>query len=185
MSTLHYPPTPHLVIGGCRSGKSAHAEQLMARFPPPYRYVATARIQDQEMADRVQAHRQRRGDSWHTVEAPLKLPQLLRELSRGTEPILVDCVTMWLTNLLLDPGHTSIPDQVEHLCQILRQTTAPILLVSNEVGTGIVPENQLARTFRDLAGYANQQIASACRAVTWTVAGIPVRIKPASRNGAA
>lgn len=182
MNATVLPLTPHLVIGGCRSGKSAYAEQLVSRFPPPYLYVATARVQDREMTERVRAHRARRGPDWQTAEAPLELAALLRNRNDRSGPVLIDCITMWITNLLLEQGPEPIRKKLAELCQALRQAERPIFLVSNEVGAGIVPENELARSFRDLAGSANQQIASACRAVTWTVAGIPVPIKP--RSGA-
>lgn len=172
------PPLPHLVIGGCRSGKSGHAEQLILRLPPPYLYLASARILDRETADRVELHRRRRGPEWETIEAPLDPLPLLRQLTAHGRPLLFDCITMWLTNLLLETGPASILQQVDELCLLLRAPHLPIVLVTNEVGLGIVPENALARAFRDLAGAANQRIAAACRAVTWMVAGLPVPIKP-------
>jgi adenosylcobinamide kinase/adenosylcobinamide-phosphate guanylyltransferase len=179
VTDAHLPMAPQLVIGGCRSGKSAYAEQLILRFPPPYVYLATALVQDREMEERVDAHRRRRGPEWQTTEAPLEPLPLLREIAESGRPVLFDCLTMWLTNLLLDDGPDSVAEKVADLCSLLAETEQPIILVSNEVGAGIVPENQLARTFRDLAGFANQEIAAACRAVTWMVAGIPVLIKPA------
>jgi len=178
MTSTDPPSLPHLVIGGCRSGKSSHAEQLILRLPPPYLYLATARVLDREMADRVEIHRRRRGPEWETIEAPLDPVPLLRQLNANGRPLLFDCVTMWLTNLLLETGPASILEKVDELCRLLHRTHLPVVVVTNEVGLGIVPENDLARAFRDLAGAANQRIAAACRAVTWMVAGLPVPIKP-------
>ncbi|SMC23583.1 adenosylcobinamide kinase /adenosylcobinamide-phosphate guanylyltransferase [Desulfacinum hydrothermale DSM 13146] len=172
------PLTPHLVLGGARSGKSTFAESLVAAFPPPHVYVATAQVLDAEMEARVAAHRARRGSHWRTVECPLDLPQTLSELDREGSPILVDCITLWLSNLLADRGDAGAKDAVERLCRVLEATASPVVLVSNEVGCGIVPANAMARTYRDLAGWANQRLAAACRAVTLVAAGLPWTLKP-------
>jgi len=167
----------HLVIGGARSGKSRYAEKLLEVFPPPRYYVATARILDDEMANRVKLHKKRRGSDWTTIEAPFDLPSTLRELCREFKPILVDCITMWLTNVLLS-NEQEVMKEVENLCNFFRKMDLPpVVCVTNEVGLGVVPENTLARQFRDVAGICNQMLADVAKTVTWIVAGIPVRIK--------
>lgn len=175
---MNRPLTPHLILGGARSGKSSHAESLMSAFPPPYRYVATAEILDEEMARRVEDHQSRRGASWRTVECPVALPETLERLDAEPAPVLVDCLTLWYSNLLLRSGENAVKTSVRALCEVLSSVSSPVLLVSNEVGCGIVPENALARSYRDVAGWANQQVARACRGVTYVIAGVPVELKP-------
>ena len=177
MSTAIADATPHLVLGGARSGKSSHAENLVARFAGPYIYVATAQVLDEEMRERVDKHRERRGSGWQTVETPLDLPGTLKELRSTGRPVLVDCLTLWLSNLLLQEDSDRHEERVEALCRRIQEADHPLVLVSNEVGSGIVPENALARRFRDLAGFANQRVAEACRRVTLVVAGLPVKLK--------
>jgi adenosylcobinamide kinase/adenosylcobinamide-phosphate guanylyltransferase len=181
MTGLHgeLPDIPHLVLGGARSGKSRYAEHLLQQFPPPYVYLATAQALDEEMRRRVGEHQRRRGPQWRTIEAPLDLVGQLQGLQGRGLAVLVDCLTLWLTNLMLqapDPS-TPIEAQVDRLCEVLRGADYPVVLVSNEVGGGIVPENALARAFRDLAGRTNQQVAAACAAVTLVVAGLPLVLK--------
>lgn len=168
-------PTPHLILGGARSGKSAHAEALLLELPPPYTYVATAQLLDAEMANRVAKHRARRSADWHTIESPLDLPQTLRALQGQQSPVLVDCLTLWLTNLLLSEV-PEIDRQIAALCDTVLLLDYPLFLVSNEVGYGIVPDNALARRFRDLAGHTNQRLAGICPSVTLVVAGLPLRL---------
>jgi len=166
----------HLVIGGAKSGKSLHAEKIISVATPPYFYVATAEILDDEMAERIRHHKKRRGRNWITYEEPLKLNELLENLIQTPSPILVDCITLWISNLLI--AGENVESHVERLCSIInRKRSAPVVLVSNEVGWGIVPDNELARRFRDLAGWTNQKLASVCNHVTWMVAGIPILIK--------
>jgi len=172
------PITPHLVLGAAKSGKSSYAERLCAALPPPRLYIATARVLDDEMKDRVRRHRERRRSSWETLEAPLDLVPALEARQGKHSPVLVDCLTLWLTNLLLAEPQTALPEhEVARLCAFLAAVEYPLFLVSNEVGAGIVPDNPLARRFRDLAGFANQEVASACKAVSFVVAGIPIRVK--------
>jgi adenosylcobinamide kinase / adenosylcobinamide-phosphate guanylyltransferase len=170
---------PHLILGGARSGKSHYAEKLLQRFSPPYVYLATAQALDDEMRLRIDEHQRRRGPLWRTMEAPLDLVAQLRGLQGKGLPVLVDCLTLWLTNLLLQrPAAATPPElEVDRLCEIIRAADYPLVLVSNEVGSGIVPENALARAFRDLAGHTNRQTAAACAAVTLVVAGIPLVLK--------
>lgn len=177
MSPTTADATPHLVLGGARSGKSSHAEVLVTRFAGPYIYVATAEILDEEMRERVRKHRERRGAGWQTIESPLDLPGTLEELHGAGRPVLVDCLTLWLSNLLLQEDPAIHMERIEALCRQIGEVDHPLVLVSNEVGSGIVPDNALARQFRDLAGFANQRVAAACRGVTLVVAGIPVKLK--------
>ena len=160
-----------LVLGGARSGKSAHAEALVTALPPPWVYVATAEALDDEMRQRVAKHRARRAAGWETVEAPLDLSAALAT----ARPVLVDCLTLWLTNVLLG-GH-DIPAATAALDAALAARTAPTVLVANEVGLGIVPDNQLARRFRDEAGRLNQHLAARAQSVLFLVAGLPMRVK--------
>lgn len=169
--------TPHLVLGGARSGKSRFAESLLAAYRPPYVYVATAEILDDEMRQRVDLHRRRRGDVWETIECPFHLVELLDTLRLRNRPVLVDCLTLWMSNVLLRETPDPPEGIIEALADALRHTTYPLILVSNEVGCGIVPENALARRFRDLAGYLNQKTAGACRRVTLVSAGLPLSLK--------
>jgi adenosylcobinamide kinase / adenosylcobinamide-phosphate guanylyltransferase len=174
------PPsgTPHLILGAAKSGKSSYAERLCTALPPPYLYIATSQLLDDEMRDRVRRHRERRTSSWDTLEAPIHLLPALEAARGKSSPVLVDCLTLWLTNLLLAEPQSAPPEhEVARLCAFLTTVDYPLFLVSNEVGAGIVPDNPLARRFRDLAGFANQEFASACRAVSLVVAGIPIRIK--------
>jgi adenosylcobinamide kinase/adenosylcobinamide-phosphate guanylyltransferase len=177
MSLIPEPSTPHLILGAAKSGKSAYAEQLVAAFEPPYVYVATAQILDAEMEERVRSHRARRDSSWLTIEASISLISVLQDLHGSRNPVLVDCLTLWLSNLLLSPSAHDPFEAVTSLCDLLPTLDYPLFFVANEVGGGIVPDNPLARSFRDLAGIANQQLAKACKAVTLVVAGLPMQLK--------
>jgi adenosylcobinamide kinase/adenosylcobinamide-phosphate guanylyltransferase len=163
-----------LVLGGARSGKSAHAETLAAAGPPPWLYLATAEPGDAEMAARIARHRARRGEGWETREVPLDLAGALAEALPGAA-LLVDCLTLWLSNVLLagrDPDA-----ETERLVRVLGAPRGRWVAVSNEVGLGIVPESPLARRFRDAAGLLNQRVAAAADRVLLVVAGLPVRVK--------
>jgi adenosyl cobinamide kinase/adenosyl cobinamide phosphate guanylyltransferase len=166
-----------LVLGGARSGKSRYAESLIAALPPPWlppwTYLATAEAIDTEMAARIATHRARRGPQWQTIEAPRDLAAALK--SRETMPMLVDCLTLWLSNLML--ADTDIDAEIARLEAALADTGAPVVLVANEVGSGIVPDNPLGRRFRDLQGVLNQRIASRADRVVLVVAGLPLAIK--------
>lgn len=164
-----------LITGGARSGKSAIAERQVLSLGPRAVYIATAEVRDSEMADRVAAHRARRGPEWTTLSAPLDLCAALRD-SDGRGPRLVDCLTLWLTNLML--GDHDWRAAGDELAALLPQQTDPVVLVTNEVGAGIVPENALARQFRDAAGLLNQQIAAVADDVYLAVAGLPMKVKP-------
>ncbi len=164
-----------LVTGGARSGKSALAERLALGLGGRAVYIATAERGDAEMAARIAVHRDRRGEAWRTVEAPEDLVGAL-DATDGTAPRLVDCLTLWLSNLM----HCG-PDwraRTQALVPALLRQSAPVVLVTNEVGAGIVPENALARSFRDAAGELNQAVAAAADEVYLSVAGLPLRLKP-------
>jgi adenosylcobinamide kinase/adenosylcobinamide-phosphate guanylyltransferase len=166
-----------LVLGGARSGKSRYAENLIAALPPPWQppwtYLATAEAGDAEMAARIAAHRARRGPQWRTVEAPHDLTAVLR--SCPAMPVLIDCLTLWLSNLML--AEADIDVEIDRLEQTLASASAPAILVANEVGSGIVPDNPLGRRFRDLQGVLNQRMAARADRVVLVVAGLPLAIK--------
>jgi adenosyl cobinamide kinase/adenosyl cobinamide phosphate guanylyltransferase len=162
-----------LILGGARSGKSRHAEALVTSHPPPWVYIATAQAFDDEMRERIAAHRARREAGWQTLEAPLDLTGALAQAEDA--PVLVDCLTLWLTNLML--GEHDIPDFTAALEAALSARTAPTVLVSNEVGLGIVPDNALARAFRDQAGLLNQRIAAWADRVHFMAAGLAMVLK--------
>jgi adenosylcobinamide kinase / adenosylcobinamide-phosphate guanylyltransferase len=166
-------PEITLILGGARSGKSRYAESLIAASPPPWTYVATAQAGDAEMAARISAHRSRRGAQWRTIEAPTELAEALA-LSH-TLPTLVDCLTLWLSNLML--AEADIDIEVARLERALAAAAAPLVVVANEVGSGIVPEYPLGRRFRDLQGNLNQRIAARADRVILMVAGLPLALK--------
>lgn len=167
------------VIGGCRSGKSRYAVKLAEGFAGDRKiYIATACPGDDEMKQRIKQHQKERSKSWTTIEVPVLLPEAIDENSRKSDLILVDCLTLWISNIFLqtnDMDKTS--KHIERLIQSLANVKCPVILVSNEVGTGIVPENRLARIYRDLTGFANQRVAACSDKVIWMAAGIPVKIK--------
>lgn len=160
-----------LVTGGARSGKSALAERLVARHALPRIYIATAEARDAEMGERIQQHQVSRGEGWITVEEPLDLAGAL-SASDGKGVRLVDCLTLWMSNCM---GAAD----VEGLVVTLRQQSCPVVLVTNELGQGIVPDNALARRFRDDHGRMNQAVAAAADEVWMAVSGQPLRLKPA------
>jgi adenosylcobinamide kinase/adenosylcobinamide-phosphate guanylyltransferase len=163
------------VVGGCRSGKSRHALELAEKISGDRRvFIATCVPCDDEMKERVRKHRQERGDGWTAVEAPVELAGAIVEQSANAGVILADCLTLWMANLLA--GSEDPDARVAELADALAETRCPVIVVSNEVGTGIVPENALARRYRDAVGFANQRIAAVADEVIWTVAGIPVKI---------
>jgi adenosylcobinamide kinase/adenosylcobinamide-phosphate guanylyltransferase len=163
-----------LVLGGARSGKSRYAEALIARSAKPWVYIATAEARDDEMAERIKAHQARRGEGWQTVEAPHDLPGALKNASANAA-VLVDCLTLWLSNLM--EGSFDIDAEIARLQQSLKGRTGATVLVSNEVGLGIVPDNALARRFRDWQGQLNQRMAAQAARVVMMVAGIPIAVK--------
>jgi adenosylcobinamide kinase / adenosylcobinamide-phosphate guanylyltransferase len=163
-----------LVLGGARSGKSRYAEGLIESLPPPWLYIATAQAFADEMRARIAAHRARRPEGWRTVDAALDLPSAIRA-APDRAPILVDCLTLWLTNVIL--AERDVAAAASELLSACRDARAPMVLVANEVGLGIVPDNALARRFRDEAGLLHQRIAAMADRVVLTVAGLPLVVK--------
>jgi len=166
--------TAELILGGARSGKSALAERRAIDSGLEVVYFATAAPGDEEMAQRIARHRARRPAQWHTVEETLALASALRTAAAAQRCLLVDCLTLWLTNLLLGPG---LEPEREHLLAALPALPGRVILVSNEVGWGIVPINELARRFADEQGRLNQAVASICSRVTMVAAGLPLELK--------
>jgi adenosylcobinamide kinase / adenosylcobinamide-phosphate guanylyltransferase len=168
-----------LVLGGCRSGKSGHALQLAEEMGPRRIFVATCVPHDDEMRARVERHQRDRSSTWQTLEVPVALAETIRTHSASADVMLVDCLTLWMSNLLAETeDEHRLRQHIDALAEAVKAAPKPVILVSNEVGAGIVPENRLARRYRDLAGWTNQAMAAACDRVIWTVAGIPVTIKP-------
>jgi len=166
-------PRLTFVLGGARSGKSAYAEALVEAAALQAIYLAAATAGDEEMRARIAAHRARRGARWTTIEEPLELPAVLRGEPR--RPVLVECLTLWLANLMAAGRR---PDsETAALLAALEEGAGPVVLVANEVGLGIVPDNALARRFRDAAGILNQMIARVADEVEFVVAGLPMRVK--------
>ncbi len=170
-----------LILGGARSGKSRHAEQLAAAENRPVHFLPTFNPalcpEDSAMAERINLHRSRRPASWITHEpAHANLSETIKHL--GNSLILIDCMTLWLSGILATETAESAIPQIDALCATLTQSPAHILCVSNELGLAPVPSNPLAREFRDLHGLMNQRLAHLANAVEWVLAGIPVRIKP-------
>ncbi|MBI3445101.1 MAG: bifunctional adenosylcobinamide kinase/adenosylcobinamide-phosphate guanylyltransferase [Magnetospirillum sp.] len=170
MTTL--PPTT-LVLGGARSGKSAYAESLFGGASALY--LATGQALDGEMAERIDHHRRRRGLGWSTLEEPLDLADSLDNVLRPDRPVLVDCLTMWISNLM--HAGRDLDRALDHLCQVLAEPAGPVVLVSNEVGMGLVPDTSLGRQFRDHQGRVNQRVAQIARRVVFVAAGLPLVLK--------
>jgi adenosylcobinamide kinase / adenosylcobinamide-phosphate guanylyltransferase len=167
-----------LVLGGARSGKSRFAEGLVTALPPPWRYIATAEALDEEMRARIAEHRRRRGEMWETVEAPRQLTEAIAATgAHGV--ILIDCLTLWLTNIML--AEQDIAAETAKLLDAVARADKPVIAVSNEVGLGIVPENALARRFRDAQGRLNAEIAAIAGRVVFMAAGLPLTLKGADR----
>ncbi len=174
LTALPDNPNLTLVIGGARSGKSSHAEQLVRAFDPPWIYLATAQAFDEEMRERIALHRTRRDDKWQTIEAPVDLTGALRS-QPSTRPVLIDCLTLWLSNNLL--AGNDIEEASTLLVEALDARRGPTFAVTNEVGQGIVPDNALSRQFRDAAGRLNQMAAAAAGTVILMTAGIAMQVK--------
>lgn len=162
------------VLGGARSGKSRHAESLVAEHPAPWSYIATAQALDEEMRARIAHHRARRDGRWRTVDAPLDLAGALEAVPTG-QAVLVDCLTLWLTNAMLAGRDVEV--ESARLADVLSRPRGPWVVVANEVGLGIVPDNALARRFRDAAGRLNQTVAEKAGRVVLMVAGLPLTVK--------
>lgn len=177
----------HLILGGARSGKSRLAETLALESGLPVTVIVTAEGLDPEMAERIRRHREDRPPAWRVVETPVALAQALRDEAREGRCVIVDCLTLWLMNLMADADTLPAPLQADHLPRFLAERTALLdcvphlpgqtLLVSNEVGLGLVPETPLGRLFRDEAGRMNQALAAVCDRVTFVAAGLPLPLK--------
>lgn len=164
------------VLGGARSGKSRFAEERTRAFAAEENiYVATAECRDAEMESRIVLHRSRRGTDWRTIEAPYRLAETLTGEALANRAVLVDCLTLWLTNHLLAEANLEI--EGDRLAASLTTARGPVVLVSNEVGLSIVPDNALARRFRDEAGRLNQKIAAIADEAWFIAAGLPLRLK--------
>jgi adenosylcobinamide kinase/adenosylcobinamide-phosphate guanylyltransferase len=166
-----------LIIGGARSGKSRYAEQRALEMGDRPLYLATAEAKDEEMARRIAQHQKRRGTQWRTIEEPLELAEALLAQRGKIDCALVDCLTLWISNLLIRHDEKYASEKVEELIEKLPQSDFHLVFVTNEVGWGIVPDNPLARKFRDLAGWTNQQMANAVNEVILMVAGMPMILK--------
>lgn len=166
-----------LVLGGARSGKSSWALRYAERHHGSRLFVATARVLDEEMARRVELHKASRGPTWSLLEEPTEIGEVLRSRCAGFEVVLVDCLTIWLSNVLLEKGEAQVRPYVDQLAGALSATDQPVIMVSNEVGLGIVPENALGRQFRDLAGEMNQRLAGLADMVVFMAAGLPLFLK--------
>lgn len=168
-----------LITGGCRSGKSRHALELAAEIEAKKKiFIATCIPHDDEMKQRVARHKAERSNVWTTVEEPVKLPEAIRKYSKKNNLILVDCLTLWVSNLFMEvEGEEPLEDHIQRLILAVETVRCPLIIVTNEVGSGIVPENRLAREFRDTIGLVNQRVAASVDRVIHTVAGIPVTIK--------
>jgi adenosylcobinamide kinase/adenosylcobinamide-phosphate guanylyltransferase len=165
-----------LVLGGARSGKTAFAERLALHAGSRPAYLATADVLDREMQERVSSHRAIRGDRFTTIEEPTELSHAILKAGTSHDVILVDCLTLWITNLLI--ANADVATAVSELCATLVEfRDAKVILVSNEVGLGIVPDNAMARTFRDLAGSAHQRLGEICEDVYFVAAGLPLTLK--------
>jgi len=179
IASFPLPPVT-LVLGGARSGKSTHAEKLATGSlhgapPHPAVYVATAQAGDVEMATRIVAHRARRGAHWTTLEEPLKLDEALVSATSHGRPVLVDCLTLWLSNVMLGGG--DVDESTDDLLRALDGTAVPVVFVSNEVGLGIVPDTPLGRAFRDAQGRLNMRLAERADRVILMTAGLPLTLK--------
>jgi adenosylcobinamide kinase / adenosylcobinamide-phosphate guanylyltransferase len=168
-----------LVLGGARSGKSRFAENLLAAHPGGRVYLATAEAGDAEMAERIRRHRARRGAGWATLEVPIELAPGLETAALDGSAVLVDCLTLWLSNLMA--AGRDVAGEADRLVATLARLRGPAVLVSNEVGLGIVPDNALAREFRDHAGLLHQAVAKTADRVYFIAAGLPLLLKDARK----
>lgn len=177
-----------IVLGGARSGKSSFAEKIASTLSEKVMYIATAIAADDEMIRRVALHKKNRPNHWNTVEEPLEIMKVIEKWDGKVDVILIDCLTLWISNVMhaccneneslsWSEKEIIILDEVKKIADLILKAKSTYIIVSNELGLGIVPDNQLARVFRDVAGYANQILAQHAEEVYLTVAGIPVEIK--------
>ena len=181
LEDISYKSASHVtfILGGARSGKSAFAEEICQKLAAAENkqliYIATAEAFDQEMQERIDLHIHRRGDHWQTINTPLDLPDQIRNLT-SDQVALVDCLTIWLNNLIYH--EKNIHHALDDLSQALKAAPCPVMLVSNEIGLGLVPMDKLSRRFRDHSGTMNQQIAALASTVYFVAAGLPIKMKP-------
>ena len=166
-----------LVLGGSRSGKSSWALSHIEKNYDSYVFLATAEVSDKEMAERIKLHKESRGPQWKLIEEPIEVADVLKTRCEAFDAVLFDCVTVWLSNVLFKNGTEKIPEFQTRFLNTLSQRRQSITIVSNEVGTGIVPEHAAGRQFRDLAGILNQELAALADRVVYIVAGIPMYLK--------
>lgn len=178
MAKLTQPPSAHLVLGGARSGKSRYAESLAKQSGQNVVYVATAQALDGEMDDRILQHQKDRPDHWQTIEEPLNLAKTITEFSQADVVVLVDCLTLWLMNVMHHEYDLTLT--VDELLQALQEAKGQVILVSNEITMGVVPMGELSRNYVDNLGRLHQQVASQAQRVTLMVAGIPMSVKPSA-----
>jgi len=174
-----------LILGGARSGKSSFAQRLAKKAGSNVLFLATAQAGDDEMAERIARHKTSRPATWHTIEEPLELASVLQREASSTDVVIVDCLTLWLNNLLLKEGGTSeteVLEQVDRLLDVYKNGTASYIVVSGEVGLGLVPPYPLGRIYRDILGWVNQKVASRADKVFLMVAGIPLELKSLGIN---
>jgi adenosylcobinamide kinase/adenosylcobinamide-phosphate guanylyltransferase len=168
-------PKVMLITGGARAGKSRYAERLMTARPAHHAVIATATAGDAEMAERIARHKAERDKTWETIEQPISVRAAIRNAARPDRILLVDCLTLWISNLMGEQRDIEV--EMQGLVGTLKIAAGPVIIVSNEVGLGIVPDNPLARAFRDNLGRANQLVAAAAEVVVFMAAGIPMILK--------
>jgi adenosylcobinamide kinase/adenosylcobinamide-phosphate guanylyltransferase len=166
-----------LVLGGAKSGKSSWALRYTESSYRSYLFLATAEVQDEEMRERVNRHRQQRRAEWQLLEEPIEIAEALETKISGPEAVLIDCLTLWQTNVLLQKGEEQVRFYQSGLLRALERKKQAVIIVSNEVGTGIVPEKALGRRFRDHAGELNQKVAALADRVVFVMAGLPLYLK--------
>ena len=166
-----------LILGGARSGKSRLAEQIAQEAQKPVTYVATAQAFDEEMQDRIQHHQHQRPNDWTLLEEPLFLADALQKIDQENHVILVDCLTLWVSNLLMYENEGLQKNEFEKLFKVLTQLKSDVILVSNETGLGVVPMGQISRKFVDESGRLHQQLGQLADRVTFCVAGFPMILK--------
>jgi len=169
-----------LVLGGARSGKSSWALRYVEEAYASPVFLATAQVLDEEMAERVRLHREARGPGWKVLEEPLEVPHALLSRCEGADAVLVDCLTVWLSNVMLQQGEARVKEYQTDLGSALERSPRSVILVANEVGAGVVPEHRLGRVFRDAAGLLNQHVAALADRVVFLTAGLPLWLKGGS-----
>ncbi len=168
-----------MILGGAKSGKSKYAQKLAESYPAPRLFIATAEPFDLEMKEKIELHKKARGETWQTIEEPLEISQKILENAERFPVILLDCITLWISNLILkkDISMLNFRNYLQQLIVAIEKTSSSLIIVSNEVGMGIVPESAVSRKFREFSGLANQKLAEAADEVILCVAGLPIFLK--------